>query len=162
MDYEIISDTPAPPNDVITTVSSDGIWWTVRVRDQYGSTIYADPKYFSTNPDPKNSVEVNEANDGEQVELDPGQILVVTLESNPSTGYRWEVAENNEFILEQLGEAEFKPSDTGDPPLVGAGGWEIFRFKPVGAGQMILKLVYRRPWEDTDPFKTFSIEVIIH
>jgi len=55
MDYEIISDTPAPPNDVITTLPYDGIWWTVRVRDQYGSTIYADPKYFrmfAHNPDP--------------------------------------------------------------------------------------------------------------
>lgn len=46
MDYEIISDTPAPPNDVITILPSDGFWWTVRVRDQYGSTIYADPIYF--------------------------------------------------------------------------------------------------------------------
>lgn len=46
MDYEIISDTPAPPNDVITILPSDGIWWTVRVRDQYGSMIYADPIYF--------------------------------------------------------------------------------------------------------------------
>jgi hypothetical protein len=43
MDYNIISDTPAPPNDVITTISLDRTWWTVRVRDQHGSTIYADP-----------------------------------------------------------------------------------------------------------------------
>ena len=161
MDYEIISDTPAPPNDVITTIPSDGIWWTVRVRDQYGSTIYADPKYFSLT-DPNDTVEVNEENDGKQVELDLGQILVVTLESNPSTGYRWEVAETNESILEQLGEAEFRPSDTGDPPLVGAGGWEIFRFKAGSPGQMVLNLVYRRPWEDVEPLKTFSIEVIVN
>jgi len=49
MDYEIISDTPAPPNDVITTIPYDEIRWTIRVRDQYGSTIYADPKCFSIN-----------------------------------------------------------------------------------------------------------------
>jgi hypothetical protein len=42
-DYKVISDTPAPPNDVITTIPDDRTWWTVRVRDQYGSTIYADP-----------------------------------------------------------------------------------------------------------------------
>ncbi|MHC4120694.1 MAG: PKD domain-containing protein [Planctomycetota bacterium] len=55
MDYEIISDTPAPPNDVITTLPFDEGWWTVRVRDQYGSTIYADPAYlsaFATTPIP--------------------------------------------------------------------------------------------------------------
>jgi len=46
MDYDIISDTPAPPDDVIATFASDEFWWTVRVRDPYGSTIYADPVYF--------------------------------------------------------------------------------------------------------------------
>ncbi len=70
---------------------------------------------------PVESVEVDEDDDGGQVELELGQILVVTLESNPSTGYRWEQAENQESILEQLGEAEFKSSETSDPPTVGAG-----------------------------------------
>jgi hypothetical protein len=53
-DYDILSDTPIPPNDVVTLPYEEG-WWTVRVRDQYGSTIYADPKKISTiafNPDP--------------------------------------------------------------------------------------------------------------
>jgi hypothetical protein len=59
MDFDIISDTPAPPNDIITTLPDDGIWWTIRVRDQYGSTIYADPKYIIMvvhNPNPADSV----------------------------------------------------------------------------------------------------------
>jgi hypothetical protein len=44
MDYAIISDTPTPPYEIITTLPFDETWWTVRVRDQYGSTIYADPR----------------------------------------------------------------------------------------------------------------------
>jgi hypothetical protein len=53
MDYEIISDTPAPPNDVINTIPSDRTWWTVRVCDQYGSSIYADPmSMVAYNPNP--------------------------------------------------------------------------------------------------------------
>jgi hypothetical protein len=47
MDYDIISDTPNPPDYVINTLPNGGIWWTIRTRDQYGSTIYADPKYIS-------------------------------------------------------------------------------------------------------------------
>lgn len=43
MDFQIISDTPSPPNDVITELPFEQTWWTVRVYDQYGSTIYADP-----------------------------------------------------------------------------------------------------------------------
>ncbi len=105
-------------------------------------------------------VDANDA--GSQVELEQGQILVVTLESNPTTGYRWEQAENQESYLEQMGEAEFKPSETGEPPLVGAGGWEIFRFKAISAGQMTLQLVYHRPWEEgVEPLKTFSIQVVV-
>ncbi|GAJ04548.1 unnamed protein product, partial [marine sediment metagenome] len=66
-------------------------------------------------------------------------------------------------ILEQMGEAEFKPSQTGEPPLVGAGGWEIFRFKAISAGQMTLQLVYRRSWEEgVEPINTFSIEVVVN
>ena len=108
-------------------------------------------------------VNVDEKDDGSQVELGQGQILVVTLESNPTTGYRWELAETQESILQQMGEAEFKQSETGEPPLVGAGGWEIFRFKAISAGQTSLKLVYHRPWEESvEPLKTFSIQVVVN
>ncbi len=106
-------------------------------------------------------VEVDEGDADSQVELELGQVLVVTLESNPSTGYRWELAENNDSILKQFGQVEFKSSDTGEPPMVGAGGWEIFRFKAVSAGQMTLELVYHRYWEEVEPLKTFSIQVVV-
>jgi hypothetical protein len=43
MDYSVISDTPSPPDEIITALPFDTCWWTVRVYDQYGSTIYADP-----------------------------------------------------------------------------------------------------------------------
>ena len=43
MDYNIISDTPDPPNEVIITLPFEETWWTVRAYDQFGSTIYADP-----------------------------------------------------------------------------------------------------------------------
>ena len=107
------------------------------------------------------TVEVNEDNDGGQIELELGEILVVTLESNPSTGYRWELLEDNESILKQFGQAEFKSSETSDPPMVGVGGWEIFRFKAVSTGQITLELVYHRYWEDVEPLKTFSIQVVV-
>jgi len=42
LDY-IISDTPAPPTEVVTAFPFEETWWTIKVRDQYGSTIYADP-----------------------------------------------------------------------------------------------------------------------
>ena len=44
--YEIISDTVHPPNDAITSLPFEKIYWTVRAYDQYDSTIYADPVYI--------------------------------------------------------------------------------------------------------------------
>jgi predicted secreted protein len=91
-----------------------------------------------------------------------GQIFTVALESNPSTGYRWEWVDDQDSIVEQMGEAQFTPRETGDPPLVGAGGWESFDFKAVHPGQMTLQLVYRRPWEEAvEPLKTFSLQVTV-
>jgi hypothetical protein len=43
-DYYIVSETTEPPHKVITTFPFDETWWTVKVTDQYGSTIYADPR----------------------------------------------------------------------------------------------------------------------
>jgi predicted secreted protein len=97
-----------------------------------------------------------------QVTVEVGQRFAVTLESNPSTGYRWEWVDRQESILEQIGAAEFQPRETGDPPLVGAGGWDIFTFEATSSGQMALKLVYRRPWEEgMEPLKTFSLQVTV-
>jgi len=42
-DFNTLSDTPVPPDQVLTDLPWDPTWWTVRARDAYGSTIYADP-----------------------------------------------------------------------------------------------------------------------
>ena len=136
--------------------------WGDGIVDVQDLIVLAEHLFEGIPPVEPEEVHVDENDDGSQVELEQGRILVVTLESNPTTGYRWEVAENQESILEQMGEAEFKQSDTGGPPLVGAGGWEIFRFKAISVGQTSLKLVYHRPWEEgVEPVKTFSLQVVV-
>jgi parallel beta-helix repeat protein len=42
MNY-LVSDTPSPPENIIGTFPFETTYWTIRVRDQYGSTNYADP-----------------------------------------------------------------------------------------------------------------------
>ena len=43
MDYMIVSDTPVPPSEVITSFPYEQTLWTIQVYDAFGSTIYADP-----------------------------------------------------------------------------------------------------------------------
>ena len=98
---------------------------------------------------------------GTQVELAAGQVLEVTLESNPTTGYSWEVSEVDEAVLAQVGEAEFQEAPKEDEQMVGVGGTETFRFTS-SAGETTLTLVYHRPWEkDVEPLETFTVEVVV-
>ena len=39
----LLSDTPAPPSEPVTSFPFEQTWWTVRAYDRYGSRIYADP-----------------------------------------------------------------------------------------------------------------------
>ena len=97
---------------------------------------------------------------GSQVELKKGQTLVIILESNPTTGYQWEVIECNDSILQQKGKAEFKSSDTSNHPSSGKGGTETFHFNAQSAGNGTLKLVYHRSWEkEVEPLRTFTLQV---
>jgi hypothetical protein len=42
-DYNIVVDSNSPPEVTMAMLPSSDTWWTVKVRDAYGSTIYADP-----------------------------------------------------------------------------------------------------------------------
>jgi hypothetical protein len=42
-DYSIVADGNSPPAITMAMLPSSDKWWTVKVRDAYGSTIYADP-----------------------------------------------------------------------------------------------------------------------
>lgn len=102
-------------------------------------------------------VSLTEGDDGSAVELPGvGGQLVVVLEGNPSTGYMWEVDEVDGAILQQVGEPEFRALSD----LVGAGGLSILRFQAVATGRTMLRLAYRRPWEnDVEPLKMFEVYI---
>ena len=107
-----------------------------------------------------NEVKLDIGDDGSQVEVKKGQVLVISLESNPTTGYAWEVMKINETMLVQVGEAEFTSSQSGD--VVGAGGVEVLRFKTVGVGTTYLELGYRRFWEeDVAPLVIYSLSIVV-
>jgi inhibitor of cysteine peptidase len=102
------------------------------------------------------TVAAGEAQSGSQVDLQVGDTLEITLESNPSTGYRWSQLTLDTSILRPLGEAEFRPAGS----LLGASGTETFRFATARAGHATLSFVYSRPFEqDAAPIKTFMLDV---
>jgi len=108
---------------------------------------------------PPAPLNVTDANSGDSVALARNQQLVVRLPSNPTTGYRWALAQQSTPMLEPEGAPTFEKS-TG---AAGAGGTETWRFAPTQAGEGTLRLEYRRLWEvDTAPARVVSIKVTVH
>lgn len=95
------------------------------------------------------------------IEVRVGQEFNITLESNPSTGYGWQLAKQlNETILVLIG-SEYKSSESGEL-IVGAGGTEIWTFRAVNSGTAEISLKYVRPWEtDVPPIEEQSFGIIV-
>ena len=100
--------------------------------------------------------------DGKQIQLKPGQALLVRLESNITTGYSWAIASLDGDALRSSGEPEYEAPAGGTNQRVGAGGSQVFRFQAASAGTATLQLAYRRPWEkDTPPVRTYHLTVVV-
>jgi inhibitor of cysteine peptidase len=103
---------------------------------------------------------ITDADNGEQITIQSGDVVTVSLVSNPTTGYSWQVMETGNTILVQDGHPEYKEAP-GSESLVGAGGTEVFRFKAVETGTTMLELGYLRSWESVPPIETFRIQVVV-
>jgi inhibitor of cysteine peptidase len=104
------------------------------------------------------ALQLTERDNGTSHTVAKNQELTVTLESNPSTGYSWQVTEAGSPVLEQVGEAVYQ-APTGTGTVMGAAGTETLRFKAVQSGTAALGLGYTRPWESNPPEKTFTVTV---
>ncbi|UVE18790.1 protease inhibitor I42 family protein [Pseudomonas sp. LS44] len=94
------------------------------------------------------------------LQLHDGQTLVLSLPSNPTTGYRWELKDAASQVLRSLGpEVYSNPEDVG---LVGGAGLSTWRFFANIPGDGRLLLVYQRPWEaDVAPAKSFDCAISV-
>jgi len=107
-----------------------------------------------------NEAQATQADNGGQITLQPGEVMTVTLESNLTTGYSWQVLKIDNAILVQEGDPTYEQSP-GSEGLVGAGGTETFRFKAVASGETSLELGYMRPWESVPPIETYAVQVVV-
>lgn len=110
---------------------------------------------------PQTSLSVQEKQLGNcPVELSSGQTLVISLPSNPTTGFRWVVADAAPGVLRSLGpEVYTTPEDAG---LVGSAGQSTWRYQAQQSGNGRLLMHYQRPWEvDVAPAKTIDCQVTV-
>lgn len=109
---------------------------------------------------PKQNVTVEKQSEC-PVQLNNGQHLILTLPSNPTTGYRWAIQDSAGGVLRAISpEVYTNPENSG---LVGSGGQSTWRFQAFAAGNGRLRLTYQQPWEpEVEPAQTFDCAISVN
>lgn len=76
------------------------------------------------------------------IAVEVGDSFLLSLESNPTTGYAWQAQFDDELL--ELVETKFEPSSEA----IGAGGVETFEFRGLKEGDTEITMVYKRSWEE--------------
>lgn len=93
---------------------------------------------------------------GRSVTVPVGEVVSITLDGNPTTGYAWELTEVDRAVLAP----DPEPVYVADSALSGAGGKYTFRLQARAAGSTAVQLLYRRPWEKgLPPSDRFALSV---
>jgi predicted secreted protein len=99
------------------------------------------------------------AKDDRIIEIATGKSFSIILDSNPSTGYLWEISKQPDKSMLELVDTKYIPSEIEIP---GAPGKEEWTFKAIKTGKAIISFDYIRPWEKHElPARTESFIVII-
>lgn len=87
------------------------------------------------------------ANVTQAIDLETDQVLTVTVCSNPTTGFEWELADiSSPDVIEEAGHEYIGPED-GGTPTAGAAGQEVWRFRALDGGESTISLSYNQPWD---------------
>jgi len=102
----------------------------------------------------------------EPIEVEQYREFIVILESNPTTGYSWQLAQPLDEDILELVRTEFEQmegeGEGEEGEIMGAPGEEKWTFKAIGEGKTEIDFEYVRPWEKDEPpeeEKTFEVEV---
>ena len=88
---------------------------------------------------------------GGDLSVSKGETFVIALESNPSTGFVWTVAQAPDSAVVTLEDQTYEKPDSS---AMGAPGTERFTFKAVAAGTTTIGLRYARPSDPDSPDNT--------
>ena len=103
------------------------------------------------------TVTVTQKDSGSKIKLGKGDILIVRLEAQAGTAYRWTIAKNNADVLK----APAKPMND-DPDKPGGKFTQTFRFDALTVGTSVLELQYARSFDkDKAAAKIFKLNVTV-
>jgi inhibitor of cysteine peptidase len=94
-----------------------------------------------------------------QLEAAAGNEFKIVIDSNPSTGYHWELVEELDESVVEFVSREYRADE---PVLAGSGGVDVWTFKALAAGETHITLGYYPPSNDpVEPQQTVLFTVIV-
>jgi inhibitor of cysteine peptidase len=90
-----------------------------------------------------------------------GQDFTISLQSNPTTGYQWQLDGPLDEKVVKYVSKEYRADQSGGTENVGAGGVEVWTFKAVGKGGADIKMKYVRPSETGKPAEQRVFKVTV-
>lgn len=80
---------------------------------------------------------------GKTLVVSPETNLVIRLEENPTTGYRWSLASDDDSVVAAVGDDYSVGTGAG----IGGGGVRTFTLSAKGQGETRISLKHWRDWE---------------
>jgi predicted secreted protein len=105
------------------------------------------------------TVEIDESSAGSIQRLDVGDLLIVRLPGNATTGYEWARVQPISFDVSPLQIVQEGDYQADACDLVGAPGEFIFRYRAIQQGTVTIAFEHRRPWETDQPIESYSVTV---
>ena len=99
-------------------------------------------------------VVVGKADRGSSIQVGRGDAIIIRLDENPTTGYRWAIDHLDEAVLSAAG-SDFTLGPGGG---IGGGGERVFSFRARGPGTGRIELKLWRDWEgDASTVERFDL-----
>ncbi len=108
------------------------------------------------------TITIDDSDAGSIQRMDVGDLLVIRLLGNASTGYEWVRVEPASLAgspLEIVKESNYL---TLECQMVGEPVEFVFRYRAMHPGTVSLVFEHRRPWDPDDPIDTYSVMIRVH
>ena len=109
------------------------------------------------------AINLKGADSGKTVSAGVGDLVIIELEANPTTGFTWEakpLAADAALVLKSKKYESASQRNAEIRPMAGQGGMMTFVYRVVKVGKATISLAYRRPWEKTaEPAEKFTVTI---
>jgi predicted secreted protein len=95
---------------------------------------------------------------GKTLEVTAGTEFKIIINSNPTTGYHWELVGELDENLVQFISKDYRPDE---PILTGSGGMDVWAFKAVAPGETTIVLGNYPPGEGEPAIQEVTFTVVI-